>query len=133
MQHSISHTGAASSTDPLPPNVRRAILTQLQVIRDTASSLPGADLLVAMTDIAAQLVHSAPAAAPATPEHKEEQSSERGKRGRKRPLTEPNALAEIMRYAARVGGRKGTTSSKLDGGRSFLSHSRTGSRSPSVA
>ena len=61
MQSSISHTGAASSADPYPANVRRAfeaILTQLQVIRDTASSLPGADLLVAMTDIAAQLVHS---------------------------------------------------------------------------
>ena len=106
MQRSISQTGAASSTDPFPPNVRRAILTQLQVIRDTASSLPGADLLVAMTDIAAQLVHSVPTAAPATPEHSGEQTYERGQRGRKRPLTEPNALAEIMRYAASAGGER---------------------------
>ncbi|CAE7340697.1 unnamed protein product [Symbiodinium microadriaticum] len=86
--------------------VRRAILTQLQVIRDTASSLPGADLLVAMMDIAAQLVHSVPTAAPAAPEHSGEQTHERGQRGRKRPLTEPNALAEIMRYAASAGGER---------------------------
>ena len=106
IQRSISQTGAASSTDPFPPNVRRAILTQLQVIRDTASSLPGADLLVAMMDIAAQLVHSVPTAAPAAPEHSGEQTHERGQRGRKRPLTEPNALAEIMRYAASAGGER---------------------------
>ena len=105
MQRSITHTGAASRTDPFPPNVRRAILTQLQVIRDTANSLPGADLLVAMTDIAAQLVHSVPAAAAAAARHSPEQPSETlGRRGRKRPLTEPNALAEIMRYAAGAGG-----------------------------
>ena len=96
-QRTRPNTGASSSTDPFPGDTRQALLAQLQLIRDTATSTPGAEIIATMTDVAAQLLHAAPASTGP--------SSERD-RGRKRPFTDPNALTEILIYADRAGGRE---------------------------
>ena len=92
-----SPSRATSSTDPpaFPGELKQALLTQLQLLRDTAVTIEGGDVLTTMVDVAAQLVH--------TSSHVSGAGTR--KRGRKRPFTEPNALAEIATYANRAGGR----------------------------
>ena len=58
-------------------------------------TIQGGEALAAMVDVTTQLVHA--------PSHGSAAGSR--PRGKKRPFTEPNALAEIATYANRAGGR----------------------------
>ena len=92
-----SPSRATSSTTPpaLSGDLKQALLTQLRLLRDTAMTIAGGEALTVMVDVAVQLVH--------TSSHVSGAGTRQ--RGRKRPFTEPNALAEIAAYANRAGGR----------------------------
>ncbi|CAE7572889.1 unnamed protein product [Symbiodinium microadriaticum] len=95
--------GAASSHEPPPHNRDNDLLRQLQTIHEAAAAIPGGGVLTSMLDVAAQIVLASPT--PAAPTTATSSTPER--RSRKRPLGDPNAVAEVILYcrtAANSGG-----------------------------